>query len=177
MKNDKKIVLYAISQTPSSFIYASQKLKEDRDILKAVIPLEDFDNMKTDEIIYELITANPSLYNYYSIKYRKNYDLILKVIENYENYDYNFNLMIPFNKMSEKQLIVIYKKIVSKWKIYFKELPYKYRQNRSIVLEAIKAYGNNLQYASKTLKNDKELIEIARNQMKKYNKYEDFYLD
>lgn len=180
LKNKKNVVLYAISQTPSAFYYASSELKEDREILKSIYNSNDFNAKTTAELIKGLIISHPELYNCYSEKYRSDYDLTIKVIETYENYE-NFNdtfdLKVPFDKFSHEQLIEVYKKIISKWKNYYKELPEEYKNEESIVMEAIKAYGNNLQYTPDKYRSDEKLINLSRNQMKKYNMYEKFYLD
>lgn len=184
LKDDKDCVLYAINQTAWAYQYASDRLKDDEEVIRLFLKqmgiIKSKNNKKNkDDLIFELVKKYPYIFNYLSVKYRSNYKLIMFALEEYTpNYSgEKIEINAILDNLSYEQKKEFYLKAVLKWKKSFGDLEDEFRNDNDIVLNAIKAYGNNLRYASDEYKNNDEYINLARKQMEEYNKYEKFYLD
>lgn len=181
LKDNKEIVEYAISSTPHSFIYASDRLKDDKEIFMYFInkmglkvKLEANDDF--DEIVTNVINNVGNLYNFLSLNYRSRMDIIEIAIDKYVNTSSSFEMNIPFDKLTETNRIDIMAKLMTKWPDEFKGLDYKYRNNNKIVINEIKANGNNLKYAGNLFQKSKKYIDLAKKNLE-ITSNEKFYQD
>lgn len=130
-KDDKKIMSAYLEKNPRSFHLASERLKNDKDIALIVAEKE------------------PYFAGEYIPKELYKYKEILKKL----------GPGIDYYKLSEEQLKdkEIALLLVKEAEIKLDQLPRKIRQDKEVVLEAVKACGSNLEYAPQFV-SDREVV-------------------
>ena len=139
--SDKDVILAAVSNRGTALEYADEKLKADKEIVLSAVS----QNYKA---IYE---ADKDL--------QKDPDVVLAAAKNNECF---LKSLFHFDKISYKDLalaLIKESKNVSVQKISMLALlSPELRNDKEVVLEAVKRYGSDLENASDTLKNDKEVV-------------------
>ena len=74
--------------------------------------------------------------------------------------------MVGSGFMNKKEAL----RIIEKKELELKNLPGHFKKDKKIVLEAVKQYGNALEYADKSLKKDKKIVLEAAKSMKRWRK-------
>ena len=135
--------------------YASKELKEDK------------------EFFLEAVKTMPQALEFASEKLKKDSD-ILKRVEEYDEDRYDLE-EVPSNFHINQKYLKI-----SELKKDIKEVPYglawldeEFRNNKEVVLAAVKSNGYTLKYASEELKNDKDVVMTAIKEEKYAYKYAD----
>ena len=190
IKNDKTIVKRAIELIPESFFDASNKLKIDHEIIKTFInklqankikkylpncfelPLkfkyieDSEDVIKTNELhqnmlkeLAIIIIKNKAfLFKSLKLKFKNDKDVILEGIRD----PLNIPDIIPYMSDVMKKDSDIKPLLDIKTLKYFSP---KYGNDKNFVLKSVKKY-NTFRFASKTLRNDKEVVYAALNHSK-----------
>lgn len=165
LENNKEQILYTLKKKqPEEFTYIDKSLKNDRDFLLDIAKVNGLclgyfapKFKDDDEIVFAAVNSNRLALKYASERLRNNKQLVL----------------LSLSQHDAQPLYHIGKELQNDEEIFYtalKATPYgfsiasagdKIRDNREIMLEAIKRAGSNIKYASKRLKNDKEIAIIA----------------
>lgn len=154
--NEKEEILKKIKETKEcNFQLLSKKLKNDKSFILEVI--ENIE-IKTKKIGNNLCILNdPYILKYVSQKLRTDEEVAFKAIKKYYG---NFKYISPELKENKRFILKIIQEIDTK--SYFNEMPEAYflnylseeiRDDKEIVLAAVKKNSLNLEYASERVKN------------------------
>lgn len=135
-KDDKEIVLAAVSNTWSSLQYASPRLKADK------------------EVVLVAIAQNENALQFASLDLRENEELATKVVSTN-----GLTLEHVADKLKDNENVVI--TAVSNNGIALKYASLNLRKNKHIVSLAVSKNGFALRFASEELKDDDELVRTA----------------
>jgi len=144
-QNDKEIVLEAVKQNGDALSYASEEKRNDK------------------EIVLEAIKQGGNGFKYLSEELRSDKEIIIEAIKQ------DGFAILYINEERRKELIYerdILLNILKKRTIANEDIEdildgidyEKFKNDKEIMLEAIKQGGNGLEYASEEIKNDKEVV-------------------
>jgi hypothetical protein len=136
-QSNKEIALLAISKKPESYLYVSEDLKNDIDIVKTAIKLDG------------------SLFKFIPLSFKQNKEIFLLAIKQYA-------LAIEFATEEFKNNLEVAKIVLASK--YDKTLSFfsdEIRDNKELVLFAVKNHASQLEFASKRLKMDYDLVKQA----------------
>lgn len=158
--HNKKIVLLILDYLPKYYMFISEELKNDNDVIKKVIEkkpsyIQYIPEKKLTYInVMTAIKLNGCVLQYLPNKYKNNYSINLEAVKNngtavkYSTYKKNFN--IALTAVSNNGRAIMYLK--------------NFRANEKIMLTAVTSYGVALKYATKKLQNNYDIVFNAVNQ-------------
>jgi hypothetical protein len=162
--NTKEVILKTLALEEKGFSYVSKALKDDKEVALAAVFIDgtNFENLSDrlkddDEIALAAAEGNGTFLAEFGYEMRWGYlnDCFFEQLS--ERLKHNREFLITLIKNCSGGEFVL--KFVSE----------QFKNDRELVLIAVKKYGKVLEYASDTLKNDKEIVFEA---MKKYYYFE-----
>eukprot|EP01080_Neovahlkampfia_damariscottae_P008242 gene8242-67_t len=185
---DKEIILEAIKHNNSHYIYASNRLRNDKEIISEFLSKESCDPttfsalpeelQKSREFNLKLSKQHPSFFRYFHPEFKNDKEILIEVIKtNEKNYIYASKQLkhdkeiilkcIKRKSISElvKEIPLIMKndeeiamKIIDVLPSYFKNSSKELQNNKTIAKKAIQRNALNYKYCSEDLKNDEDLF-------------------
>lgn len=136
IKDNYDIVLIAVSENLNNFKYASERLRDNETILKAVIKQSGYsikftsDRLKADkDIVLEAVTKDGQAYEYISERLKNDDEVFLAAVK-------------------QNGIALIY-------------APNKYKDNKAIALIALQTYFQSYEVLSPALKEDRDIIKAT----------------
>jgi len=171
LRDNEKIVIAAVTKWGGNFQYASERLKNDRNL---VIRLSEYDSLQyaseslrhNRNVVLKVVRRSSSAFRYASDEFRSDRKFVLNVINNTKSGNF---LKYVSNELKNDRQIVL--KAVSKNGNDLEYAPTQFQSDREIVAKAVTTNGSALKYASEALKNDKELVLLAIQQYGEAFKY------
>ena len=188
LKNDFDVVMTAVKNFSWSIEDAGEKARDNKDIIKEVLKKNSTyieyasDRLRDDdEIMGIALEKNHWNLRFASDRIKDNKDLVISLIKKCSG-------VVKYASPRLQNDIDIIKECIKEYGTsVFEYTNDEIRDNREIMLEAIKVTGFNIQYASDRLRNDEELLKTAFNTCswafeyagdkikEKYNSADDFY--
>ena len=150
--NDKNFMMKAIKKDYTNLLYIGNELKDDKDfILEAINSIHYFDDFCPEILGHEILDSESvinvfkqRIFNILSPRLATDTDVIIAIIKMKPEIIYDFFSNVSSNLNIQIDLL--------------KELV---KNDRNIILPAVKRNGLALQYASETLKSDREIVLTA----------------
>ena len=158
--DDKDFIIKCIKLDPDSFDYASNRLKQDKQILK-LIPKKIIKKLVTidKKEALRLVKKDGSELENLPIHFKKDKKVVLEAVK-----QYGFALMFADKSLKKDRKIVL--EAVKKYGCALMYADKSLKKDKEVVLEAVKQHGSALMYANKSLKNDPDILAIL-NKIKK----------
>jgi tetratricopeptide (TPR) repeat protein len=158
--DDKDFIIKCIKLDPDSFDYASNRLKQDKQILK-LIPKKIIKKPVTidKKEALRLVKKDGSELENLPIHFKKDKKVVLEAVK-----QYGFALMFADKSLKKDRKIVL--EAVKKYGCALMDADKSLKKDKEVVLEAVKQHGSALMYANKSLKNDPDILAIL-NKIKK----------
>ena len=153
--DDKDFIIKCIKLDPDSFDYASNRLKQDKQILK-LIPKKTLKKPVTidKKEALKIVKKDATKFKSLPTHFKKDKEFILKAIKQ------NRFIIEHVDKSLKKDKKFVLKLIKLKPNGWF-NLRYvleTFRKDKKVILIAVNQFGYALQYADKSLKKDKEIV-------------------
>ena len=167
LKNDKEVVLAAVKQNGNALEYASENLKSNKEVvLAAVKQIGDAleyasENLKNDkEVILAAVKQNGDALFYASKELQADKQLVLEVFKSKGEF-FNWHVLdhVSENLKNDKEVVLAAVKQSGYALEYASE---NLKNDKEVVLAAVKTDSDAIGYASKKLQADKDVIKAAK---------------
>lgn len=164
LRDDVDVVINAVKLSPKSFIHVSDKLKKDTRVLSALFNEPRMNllskHFKKEDIEYLgnydketaiiLMKHKPNFYSSLKPKFINDKDVLLEALKNPSYIRFAIIPHIPDKLKHDPDI----KQVLDKGLSYFSK---KYNNDKNFILKSVKKY-NTFKHASKSLRNDKEVV-------------------
>lgn len=142
LKNDKSFVLEAVSKNAYAFRFASKELRADKEVLYAAL-----NNQRSYNVILR----------YASEELQNDIDTILYAIEKNPQNFRGLDKTLKHKLLSDRSFLL---KAVSLNGNFYNQLPDDYKNDKSLIIPALKSLPAIYRYVSKDLESDLEILSL-----------------
>jgi uncharacterized protein YdeI (YjbR/CyaY-like superfamily) len=163
-KQDREVVLVAVTQDGEALVYVSEELKQDKEIVLAAVTQYGWvleyasKELKQDkEIVLAAVTQNGRVLESASEELKQDKEVVLAAVT-------QDGLALEYaseDLKGDKEVVLVAVNNDGSALQYVSE---DLKQDKEVVLAAVNQYGSALQYASEDLKHDNEIVLAAVNQ-------------
>ena len=155
LKDDKDVVIAAVSVSYEFFRYVSDRLKNDKDVIMAAIKNSEKSKFTLSYMFDNMPEA-----------FKKDKDIMMEFVLK----DYRFLKDSPDEIKDNKDFVM---SIISKSGGILKYVSDNLKNDKDVVKAAVDEYWENFQYASDDIRKNKEMIDFALSKDKRAFKYVD----
>ena len=183
IKNDSEFILKNFKNLRYNIINVSFKLKNNYNFIMEVIKQNGHNILYTSsdlknnkEIILEALNTDYIYYNHASNELKNDIDIILKALSKANNDRYYNNFINSISPIIYNNKDYVLKILKHKYPLCFNKLSINFRNDREIMLEAVKVNGENLKFVSNNLIKDSQIIlEAIKNNYNAFNYLSDVF--